>query len=124
MQPVTLYIGINITRPTLYSIPLSIPTEGDGSPAEEAPVPGHIQNPSSPEHPHQPGKNKPHTREEASPADTRDHHLALDQAYQAMKRIDRPNTWQGAVGRIKWVMDTLSPIAEVRPISFSSPWLS
>jgi hypothetical protein len=33
-----------------------------------------------------------------------------------MKPIDQSNTWQGAVGRIKWVMDTLSPIAEVRAI--------
>jgi hypothetical protein len=44
--------------------------------------------------------------------------LALHQAYQDMNRIDRSSTWQGAVGRIKWVMDTLGPIAEVRVIPF------
>jgi hypothetical protein len=105
-----------------------MPTEDDGLPvlpAEEALIPGRIQ-PPSPEHPlslshHQPvkaGNNKPQIREEASPASTKDLRLALDQANQAMKRIDRSNTWQGAVGRIKWVMDTLSPIAEVRIIPF------
>jgi hypothetical protein len=46
----------------------------------------------------------------------RDLRLALARAYQDMKRFDRSNSWQGAVGKIKWVMDTLSPIAEVRVI--------
>ena len=48
----------------------------------------------------------------------RDLRLALHQAYQDMKRIDRSNTREGAVGRIKWVMDTLGPVAEVRVIPF------
>jgi hypothetical protein len=126
MQPVTLYITVNIPPPTLYNSPQSLPTEDDGSPAEEASIPGRIQF-TSPEHPlpqshHQPveagNTNKPQSREEASPASTKDLRLALDQADQAAKRIDRSNTWQGAVGRIKWVMDTLSPIAEVRVIPF------
>ena len=97
-QPATLYIEVNITSPTLYSSPASIPKGDGGSPAEEAPIPGHTQ-PPSPEHP--------------LPL-----RLALDQADQAMKQIDKSNTWQGAVGKIKWVMDTLSPIAEVRVIPF------
>ena len=101
MQPATLYIEVNITSPTLYSSRASIPTDDGSSPAEEAPIPGRTQPPSgpSPEHP--------------LPL-----RLALDQADEAMKRIDRSNTWQGAVGKIKWVMDTLSPIAEVRGIPF------
>jgi hypothetical protein len=105
-----------------------MPTEDDGSPAEEAPIPGRIQSPS-PEQPlplshHQAveaGNNKPQSREEASPqaTSTKDLRLALDQADQAMEQIGRSNTtWQGAVGRIKWVMDTLTPIAEVRVIPF------
>ncbi len=44
--------------------------------------------------------------------------IALRRADEAKKPIDRKNTWRGAVRRIKWVMDTLSPIAEVCPISF------
>jgi hypothetical protein len=102
-QPVTLYVTVDITP-------------------EEA-IQGRTQSPSL-EHPlplshHQPveaGNNKSQSREEASPTSTKDLRLALDQADQDMKRIDRLNTWQEAVGKIKWVMDTLSPIAEVRVI--------
>jgi hypothetical protein len=42
--------------------------------------------------------------------------LARDQADEAMNRIipiDQSNTWESAVGKIKWVMDTLGPIAGV-----------
>jgi hypothetical protein len=124
-QGVTLYIAVNITPPTLYNNPPSIPTADGSSLAEKTPTPGCIQ-PPSPEQPlplshHQlveAGNNNPQSREEVSPASTKDPRLALDRADQAMERMDRSNTWQGAVGRIKWVMDTLSPIAEVRVIPF------
>ena len=43
---------------------------------------------------------------------------ALDHADKAMKRIDRSDAWERAVGRIKWVMDTLGPIAVVRVTPF------
>jgi len=43
--------------------------------------------------------------------------IALRRADEAKKAIDRKNTWKEAVRRIKWVMDTVSPIAEVRTIS-------
>ena len=125
MQPVTLYIAVNVISPTLCHSPPTIPTEDGGSPAKEAPIPRPIQSPS-PEHflslshhrPVEAGNNKLQCREEAPPTSTKDLRLVLDQVNQAMERIDRSNTWQGAVGRIKWVMDTLSPIAEVRAISF------
>src|SRR6266702_1448280 len=39
---------------------------------------------------------------------------ALHDADEATKAIDLPSTWEGAVARIKWVMDTVSPVAEVR----------
>ena len=98
---VTLYVTINhdITPPT--ENPPSIPTADDGSPAEEAPI--------------------PQSREEASPASTKDVRLALDQADEAINRItpiDRSNTWESAVGKIKWVMETLGPIVEVSVIPF------
>ena len=125
IQPVILYISINIAPPNLHNNPPSIPTEDKVSPKGEATVPGPIQFPA-PEHfsplsHHQPveaGDSKPQSREEASPASTKDLRVALNQADQAMKQMDRSNTWQGAVGRIKWVMETLSPIAEVRVIRF------
>jgi hypothetical protein len=123
-QPVTLYITVNITPPTLYNSPPSIPTAVDGPPAEETPIRGRIR-PSSPEHPlplshHKPvesGNNKPQSREEAPSTSTEDR-SALDRADHAIKQMDRLNTLKGAVGRIKWVMDTLRPIAEVRVIPF------
>jgi hypothetical protein len=130
MQPVTLYVTVNITTvitpPNLYNSPPSIPTADDGSPAE-APIPGPTH--PSPEH-HLPpsdhqsveaveaGNNKPQSREEGSPDATKDLRLVLERANQEMERIDRSNSWQGAVGKIKWVMDALSPIAEVRVIPF------
>ena len=40
---------------------------------------------------------------------------ALDGAKDAMTTIgDLPDTWEGALSRVKWVMDTVSPVAEVR----------
>jgi hypothetical protein len=40
--------------------------------------------------------------------------LRVNQAGKDVKRIVQSNTWEGAVERIKWVMDTLGPVAEVR----------
>jgi hypothetical protein len=124
-QPVTLHIRVNITPPTLYNSPPSIPTADGSSPAEEAPIAGRIQ-PPSPEHPlalshHQPvevGNNK-QSREEAPSTSTKDPRSALDRADHAMKHMDRlDSALKGAIGRVKWVMDALSPIAEVRVIPF------
>src|SRR6266702_5631424 len=39
---------------------------------------------------------------------------ALRDTEEATKAINLPSTWEGAVARIKWVMDTVSPAAEVR----------
>jgi hypothetical protein len=48
---------------------------------------------------------------------TKDPRPALDGADHAMKQMDRlDSTLKGAIGRVKWVMDTLSPIAEVRVV--------
>ena len=43
---------------------------------------------------------------------------ALRNADEAMMTINLSNTWEGALERIKWVMDTVSPVAEVRAMSF------
>ncbi len=40
--------------------------------------------------------------------------IALRHADEAKKPIDRKNRWKGVISRIKWVMDVVSPIAEVR----------
>ena len=119
-QPVTLHITIIIIPPNPYISPPSMPIEDVNSPAEDATIPGHIQLPS-PEHilplsHHQPieaGNNKP---QEMSTTGAKKPRLALKGADQAVKQMDLSNTWKGAVGRIKWVMDTLRPVAEVRVI--------
>ena len=128
-QPVTLYITVNVTPPNLHNIPSSIPTVDDDPPAEEATIPGRIQFPT-PEHLSPPSQHQPvetrnaisQSQEDVSPTGTKDPHLALHRADESMKQIvpiDGSNTWESAVGKVKWVMDTLSPIAEVRPIPFS-----
>ena len=123
-QPVTLYITVNITQ-NLYNIPPSISTKDDDSPAEEVTIQGRIQFPV-PEHilplSHyqtvETGSTMTPSLEQMSPTS------ALHRTDEAMKRIipiDRSNTWEGAVGKIKWLMDTLGPIAEVRIIPFNVP---
>ena len=39
---------------------------------------------------------------------------ALHDAKEVMTTNNLSKTWEGALARIKWVMDTLSPLAEVR----------
>jgi hypothetical protein len=63
----------------------------------------------------------PQSREEVPRAGTKNPLFALHRADKAMERIvpvDRSNAWESAVVRMKWVMDTLGPIAEVREIPF------
>ncbi len=57
---------------------------------------------------------KPQDQEELSLVEKA--RIDLDRADEVKKSIDRSNTWEGAVGKIKWVMDTLSPVSEVRVI--------
>jgi len=121
-QLVTLHITVIITPPNLYNSPPSIPIEDVDSTAEEATIQGHIQLPT-PEHilplshhkPVEAANNKP---QKVSTTGAKNPRLALKGADQAVKQMDLSNTWKGAVGRIKWVMDTLGPIAGVRVIPF------
>jgi hypothetical protein len=133
-QPATLYISVKITPPILCNSPPCMPTEDDDSSAEQATIPGRIQFPT-PEHllpqsyhsPVEIGNTMPQSRKEVSPTSTKNPRFALHRTDESIKRIvpiDRSNTWERTVGRMKWVMDMLSPIAEVRIISFGYPWLS
>jgi hypothetical protein len=125
-RPVTLYLTVNVTSPNLYNSPPSIPTNENDSPAEEATIPGRIQFPT-PEHllplsHHQPveaGNTIPQSQEEISPTIAKNL-LRADEVMKQIVPIDRSDTWEKAVGRIKWVMDTLGPIAEVRVIPLMS----
>jgi hypothetical protein len=129
-QPVTLYIRVNITPPNLYNSPSSMPIKDDGSPTEEAIIPGRIQFPV-PEHSilplsrHQPvesGNTWPQSPEKMSPTtstkDTQFNLLRADEAIEQIVPTGRSKSWKKAVGRIKWMMDALEPIAEVRTIPF------
>jgi hypothetical protein len=124
-QPVKLYITVHITPPNPYNSPPSIQTKDRDSPTEEAPIPERIQSPS-PERPlplshHQPvetGITMPQSRKEVSPTSTKVLRSALHQTDKAMKQIEGSDSCEMAVRRIKWVMDTLGPIAEVRVIPF------
>ena len=51
--------------------------------------------------------------------------ISLDRANEAEKSIGSSNSWQGIVEKIKWVTDTLSPVAGVRVINilFVYAWL-
>ena len=40
--------------------------------------------------------------------------ISLNMAAEAIATINISDTWEDALGRIKWVMDTVSPVAEVR----------
>ena len=121
-QPVTLYITVNIIPPNLYNSPPSIPA------AEEAAIPGRNQFsapdrilPLSHHEPVETGNTMPQCREEIPHTGTTNPRLALHLSDKVMNRIapnDRSKRWEKAVGRIKWVMDTLGPIAEVRVMPF------
>jgi len=131
-HPVTLYLTItvltNMPPPIVPGNPPEIPTKGDDTTAEETTKPstvpasrGPIQS-SAPEplfpspDPLSVEPGTPiHYQAEASP--TEKAQIALRRADEGRKPIDRKNKWKGAVSRIKWVMDTVSPIAEVRAIS-------
>ena len=121
-QPVTLYITVNITPPNPYNGPPGIPTEYDDSLAE-ATILGHIQFPAPerllPLSHYQPTEtgNTILQSQEVIMSPTATLHRT-DEAMERIVPIDRSNTWERALGRIKWVMDTLSPIAEVRVMAF------
>ena len=128
-QPITLNMTVNIRPPNLQNTPPSILTGGGDPLAEEATtISERIQSPatehlSSKSH-HQPvetSKNMPQSREEVSPTSPENPRLAVDRADKAMNRIapiDGSNTWEVAIGRIKWLMDTLTPVAGVRAVPF------
>jgi hypothetical protein len=132
-QQVILYITVtvlaNTTAANLLNSPPNIPTEADHSPANEATIPRRVQltaadPPSSlPRQP--PIENDipaPQSREEMSPIEGPDlaRHRA-DEAFRAIVPIDRSRMWESTVERINWVMNTLSPIAEVSVIPFCCP---
>ncbi len=139
-QPVILYLTIavsaNATSHPILPINATnaIATEVDASPLEQATkrtmaedsieatpfvvatAPEHLSPPTD----HVPIETSipilpvPDFRVAMSPAED-----SLRDADDATKAINLPSRWEGAVARIKWVMDTVSPAAEVRHSAMS-----
>ncbi len=126
-QPVTLYITVtalaNKAAPGLSKSHPNIPTEDDDFPAGIATTPGRVQFPAAeplslPSHhlPVETGTPMPQNLQEMS--SLKSPRFDLHRADETMKSIERSNTWERAVGRINWVMNTLGPIADVRTMPF------
>jgi hypothetical protein len=119
---------------TSSGLPPSIPTEGDVTLAGEVLEPTTVTDSKGVgqytelEHPLPPPDHlpvegvTPMSQDQGEMSHVDEAQNSLDLAEQAKKSIDRSNTWEGVVGRIKWVMNTLSPVAGVRVI-FVLPFL-
>jgi hypothetical protein len=139
MQPVTLHLAITVSaNRTFPSDSPQIPAQGDNSPAEEVPKPtigsdsrGPDQStapePPSPPPDHPPVQSStPVPQDQAEMSLSEKAQISLDRADEAEKSIGGSNTWQGIVEKIKFVMNTLSPVAGVRVINipFAYPRLT
>ena len=110
------------------SVPQNIPTKGGNSPAKEVLTPTitpdskgpdrsteHESPLLPPDHIGQVSTPMPQDRGEKSLDEKA--RVTLDLADEAKESIDRSDTWEAVVGRVKWLMDTLSPVAGVRVLS-------
>ncbi|KAH9083319.1 hypothetical protein EDB83DRAFT_2546969 [Lactarius deliciosus] len=124
--PVTLDFTITVSVDgTSPGDPQIIPTKGDDAPAEDVPqptmtpdsrgpdpssAPGHLSHPLD----HLPVESSTLMPQDQGETSVEKPQIALVRVEQVEESIDQSNTWEGAVRKIKWVMDTLSPVAEVR----------
>ncbi|KAH9033897.1 hypothetical protein EDB85DRAFT_2274616, partial [Lactarius pseudohatsudake] len=124
--PVTLDLTITVSaNGTSPNNPPNIPTKGDDTLTEEVPKPttapdsGGPDRSSAPDYllpppDHIPVQSSSLMQETSIVEKAR---IDLDRADEVEKSIDGSKTWEGVVGKIKWVMDTLSPVAELHPIA-------
>ena len=115
------YKTVNITPPKLYNSPPSIPTEYDDPPVKpernQFPVPKRLLPLLHPQ-PVETGNTMPQSRKKTSPTSTKNPSFSRPRAENPWKRFVPSKSWEGAVWSIKWVMDNLSPIEEVRVMPF------
>jgi len=125
----TITVSANKPPPIIANNSPEIPTDGDDIPAEEATKPFVVLDPGGPSQstalepplpspdtlPVRTGTPMPDGEAEMSP--TEKAQMAVRRANKVKNSIDRANRWEGTISRIKWVMDTVGPIAEVRAIS-------
>ena len=107
------------------SFPPNIQTEGVHNPTQEvrtAVAPDSRQADQSTEHEHPlplvdqlPVQGStPMPQDQGYLSLVKEAQIGLGRADELEKSIDGSETWEGVVGRIKWLMDTLSPVAGVR----------
>ncbi|KAH9055074.1 hypothetical protein EDB87DRAFT_1355503 [Lactarius vividus] len=127
--PVTLDLTIIVSaNGTSPSDPQIIPTEGDDTTAGNVPrptmapeskgpdpssAPNHLLHPPN----HLPVKRNTLVSRDKEASLVEKPQIVLVSADEVDESIDQSNTWEGVVGRIKWVMDTLSPVADLHPIA-------
>ena len=124
-QPVTLSLRITVSTST--SVHTNILAEGDNNP-EEIPTPTVTPDSRAPDQSTEPEPALPTTdhvpiqgstpvpRDQAHISLVKEAQDGLERADELEKSIGGSDTWEGVVGRIKWLMDTLSPVAGVRVI--------
>ncbi len=104
---------------TTPSVPPKIPTEGDNSPAEKPTVIPDSRGPDqsiAPEPPlpppgHPPAHSStPMPQNQAETSLVEKARIDLDRADEVKGLIDRSDTWEGAVGKIKWVIVMPQPV--------------
>ncbi|KAF8258411.1 hypothetical protein EI94DRAFT_1708019 [Lactarius quietus] len=124
-QPVTLYLTVSVSPTTTSDLILPIDatniqsTEVQESPAKEAKssitrdyTTTTRSTVTGPETLTPPTDRLPNTLIPAGMSSAED---ALQIADAAMTSLNISDTWEGALERIKWVMDTVSPVAELSP---------
>ena len=120
-EPITLYLTFVVSPNTASSLILPIDatdlqfTEANASTLVEA-TPSTAQGPDggalAPAADHRPSTPIPLTSvQQAGMPHIED---ALQSAKEAMATVTLSDTWGVVLERVKWVMDTLSPVAEVR----------
>jgi hypothetical protein len=114
------------TNRTPTSVPAVTLAEGDNTPAKDIPTPTATPDSRGPnqstvsEHPlpltdHLPAQSStPVPEDQGETSLIEQAQIGLDRADEVEKSIDGSDTWEGVVGRVKWLMDTLSPVAGVR----------
>ena len=130
-KPAKLYLTITLSADTCSSAvtpddaSIPITTEVGDQPAERAIVSFVAQHaveflPAiAPSEPLSPSTDYPpnESRAPAIPAVDYQPEGALRDADNAVEMMNLHETWENALGRIKWVMDTVTPIAGVRTLS-------
>jgi hypothetical protein len=101
----------------MTSTPPNIPTAGDDAQAG-TPVSREPDRPIAPE-PIQTQSGTPTSQNQGEMSLVKKAQIDLYLAEEAKESIDPSETWEAVVGRIKWLMDVLSPVVEVRAIFVS-----